>query len=58
MTIGLVLLAHDVQAIDEGKLSLDTFAHARYLQALNRIELDRNTQVTKRALHYVKMKDR
>jgi len=58
MTIGLVLLAHDVQAIDEGTLALDTFAHARYLQALNRIELDRNTQVTKRALHYVKMKDR
>ncbi len=58
MKLGILLLAHDVQAIDEGEISLDTYAHNRYLQSINIQQCDRNLQVTKRVKHYVKVKDR
>lgn len=58
MNIGLLLLAHDIQAIDEGVISLDTYAHNRYLQSINLQQCDRNHQPSRRVLHYVKMKDR
>ena len=53
----MLLLAHDVQAIDEMPISLDTYAHNRYLQSINIQQCDRNLQVTKRVKHYTKMKD-
>ena len=58
MKPGMLLLARDVQVIDEGVISLDTYAHNRYLQSINIQQCDRNKQVTKRILRYVPMKDR
>ncbi len=58
MKLGILLLARDVQAIDEMPISLDTYAHNRYLQSINIQQCDRNLQVTKRVKHYTKMKDR